>query len=174
MTRAEKAATAQRLRLRGLLEREIAQRMGVSQPTVSKWLNPPPDAKVIYERSSVALASILDNSGPLVPKGELSEKRPRLPRIPRFVGSDYTLSLDGMHTAGHNASGGRGEGRARDAFDTIADPTIRDPFETLVEDELAERVRLIVGDVDVEELDEVQLHDLRRKLDEAGLSPQSR
>lgn len=167
MTTAEKSAEARALRLKGLLEREIAQRMGVSQPTVSRWLNPPSDARVIYERSSLALASVLDNSGPLIPKGELTERRLRLPRVPRLVVTNFTLSLDGMHTHGHN------EGRAVDVYELIADPTASDPFDTMVENEKAEEIRSVVGDIDVDELDEAGLAVLRRKLDDAGLSPQN-
>lgn len=41
MTRAEKVATAQRLRAEGLLLREIAERMGAKLKTVSGWLSDP-------------------------------------------------------------------------------------------------------------------------------------
>jgi transposase len=41
VTRAEKVAEAQRLQARGLLQREIAARMGVSFKTVNAWLNDP-------------------------------------------------------------------------------------------------------------------------------------
>lgn len=52
MSRAEKVEQAQVLREQGLLLREIAERMGVAERTVSEWLSDPDGAKLKARRDS--------------------------------------------------------------------------------------------------------------------------
>lgn len=50
MSRAEKVTRAQELRAQGLLQREIAEQMGVSNQTVCDWLSDPDRSKAIARK----------------------------------------------------------------------------------------------------------------------------
>jgi transcriptional regulator with XRE-family HTH domain len=52
MTRLEKATIAQGLRAQGLLQRQIAERMGVAIQTVDSWLNDPDGSRLRARKNS--------------------------------------------------------------------------------------------------------------------------
>jgi transposase-like protein len=57
-SRAERVATARRLRAQGLIKREIAARMGVARSTVDSWLNDPDGSRLRARKASYSVPCV--------------------------------------------------------------------------------------------------------------------
>jgi transcriptional regulator with XRE-family HTH domain len=149
-------AEAKHLRASGLLQREIAAKIGVRQPTVSRWLRL--DEKPWYEpidsdRSAIRLGLLLDNSGPFM---ETFRKRSR-PERGRYIFPEHRPPSVGERVSLSKRS------------ELVADPE-SDPAEALM-GQRAE-VQEILGDLDIDDLgrlNEYDLSRLRTRLIDAGV-----
>lgn len=90
-------AKALQLRNTGLLQRQVADRIGVSQPTISRWLSGDRLARPIQGGDCISLGVFLDNSGPTMPQRwlwNLEEELETAGPVRAGTASGGDLSLD--------------------------------------------------------------------------------